>query len=181
MRERMTETQPRARLSRLRPTLLCAAAVLVSHSVALAQGRAPRFRDYPVGGIYRGRAVRVVLTPDNRLFRTRLRAAARQPPNFAGHYVVTTWGCGTGCRSGAVIDLKTGRVYPLPHQLCCWPYGEPPYPEPLEFRAGSRLLVLTGARAATETEEGEVGRHFYEFRGGRFRHLHTTAVEGRNR
>ena len=163
------------------PAVLCGAALIAAHSAAVAQERVPRFDDYPVRAIYRGRPARVVLTPDNRLFRTRLREAARQPTNFAGHYVVTTWGCGTGCRSGAVVDLKSGRVYPLPHQLCCWPYGEPPYPEPLEFRPHSRLIVLTGARGATETEDGEVGVHFYEFRNGRFRHLHTAEVEEQNR
>lgn len=179
----MTETTPSPRLSRRRPALLCAAAalLLISHSAAAsAQTRVPKFRDYPVREVFRGRPAPVRLTPDTRLFRTRLRAAGREKANFAGHYAVTTWGCGTGCRNGAVVDLKTGRVYPLPLQLCCWPYGEPPYPEPLEFRAGSRLIVLTGARGATETEDGEVGVHFYEFRGGRFRHLHTAEVEGRN-
>lgn len=146
-----------------------------------AQGRVPRFRDYPVRGVYRGRPAPVVLTPDNRAFRTRLREAARRRANFAGRYVVTTWGCGTGCRLGAVVDLKTGRVHWLPQRLCCWPYGEPPYPSPAAFRLDSRLIVLTGARGETEREGGDVGVHFYEFRGGRFRHLDTAAVGGRNR
>src|SRR3712207_6961088 len=50
----------------------------------------------------------------------------------------------------SIVDLKTGRVHWIPHPLCCWPYGEPPYPEPLEFRLDSRLIVLTGARGETE-------------------------------
>lgn len=47
---------------------------------------------------------------DARLFRTRLREAAQEGPNFAGHYTIASWGCGTGCLNFAVIDLKTGRV-----------------------------------------------------------------------
>lgn len=168
----------RLKLFLLSLLLLC---VMSPGGVLAQERRVPRFTDYPVRGIYRGRPARVVLTPDNRLFRTRLREAARQRANFAGHYVVTTWGCGTGCRLGAIVDLKTGRVHWLPHRLEGWPYGEPPYPEPLEFRTGSRLIVLTGARGETESTDGEVGVHFYEFRGGRFRHLHTAEVEGRNR
>src|SRR3712207_9058549 len=77
----------------------------------------------------------------------------------------------------SIVDLKTGRVHWIPHPLCCWPYGEPPYPEPLEFRLDSRLIVLTGARGETDEREGEVGVHFYEFRRGRFRHLHTAPAE----
>ena len=38
--------------------------------------------------------------------RTPLREAARQPANFAGHYVLTTWARGTGCVLGAAVDLK---------------------------------------------------------------------------
>jgi hypothetical protein len=174
-----SDVRARPELSRLALLSWCAAALICAGAGARAQGRVPKFRDYPVKAVYRGRPARVVLTPDTRLFRTRLRAAGRERPNFAGRYVVTTWGCGTGCRSGAVVDLKTGRVHPLPHQLCCWPYGEPPYPEPLEFRPDSRLIVLTGARGATETEDGQVGVHFYEFRNGRFRHLHTAPAGGR--
>jgi hypothetical protein len=165
-------------------TALCAAVLAIAQGfaprAAEAQGRVPKFRDYPVRGVYKGRPAPVVLTPDSRAFRTRLRAAARRPANFAGRYVVTTWGCGTGCQLGAVVDLKTGRVHWLPHRLCCWPYGEPPYPAPVAFRLDSRLIVLTGARGETETEDGDVGVHFYEFRGGRFRHLHKAEAEERN-
>ena len=142
-----------------------------------AQGRVPRFRDYPVKDIYKGRPAPVRLTRDDRAFRTRLREAARQKANFAGRYVLTTWGCGTGCQLGAAVDLKTGRVHWLPHRLCCWPSGEPPYPLPVTFRLDSRLVALAGARGETETADGEVGVHFYDFRGGRFRYLRTVAVE----
>lgn len=163
---------------RTRPTLFCLALLsLCATAPALGQGRVPKFRDYPVREVFRGRPARVILTPEGRTFRTRLRDAARERPNFAGRYVVTTWGCGTGCRLGAIVDLKTGRVHWLPHPLCCWPYGKPPYPEPLAFRLDSRLIVLTGARGETDEREGEVGVHFYEFRNGRFRHLHAAPVE----
>jgi len=40
--------------------------------------------------------------------------AAKEPPNFAGHYRFTFWGCGSNCAAGAVIDLQTGTVYPPP-------------------------------------------------------------------
>ncbi|MBO6606670.1 hypothetical protein [Psychroserpens sp.] len=35
--------------------------------------------------------------------------------NFALHYIVITWGCGSGCVSGAMVDSRDGYVYTLPH------------------------------------------------------------------
>ncbi|ELV7526232.1 hypothetical protein QMU91_002458 [Flavobacterium psychrophilum] len=34
--------------------------------------------------------------------------------NFAGNYIITTWGCGTSCISGAMVDVRDGKVYDLP-------------------------------------------------------------------
>ena len=48
------------------------------------------------------------------MFQTRLTEAAGQPPNFAGHYRITYWGCGSVCGAGAVVDLQSGHVYTLP-------------------------------------------------------------------
>ena len=37
-----------------------------------------------------------------------------QKANFAGHFVVTSFGCGTGCQSTAFIDVNNGKVYKAP-------------------------------------------------------------------
>ena len=34
--------------------------------------------------------------------------------NFAGNYIIATWGCGTSCISGAMVDVRDGKVYNLP-------------------------------------------------------------------
>jgi hypothetical protein len=34
--------------------------------------------------------------------------------NFASYYIITTWGCGSGCVSGAMVDTRDGHVYPMP-------------------------------------------------------------------
>lgn len=34
--------------------------------------------------------------------------------NFASHYVVITWGGGSGCVTGAMVDVRDGNVYPMP-------------------------------------------------------------------
>lgn len=51
--------------------------------------------------------------------------------NFAGHYNLARWGCGTSCQNGAITDLKTGRVYDIP--TAAFDYA---------FRKDSRLLVV---------------------------------------
>ena len=79
---------------------------------ALGQTRVPQFKDYPAGEIYRGPTASLVLKRDDLVFRTRLRSAAQNlKSNFAGHYILTAWGCGAQCVMGAVIDAKTGRVH----------------------------------------------------------------------
>lgn len=34
--------------------------------------------------------------------------------NFAAYYVVITWGCGSGCVTGAMVDTRDGTVYAMP-------------------------------------------------------------------
>ena len=49
--------------------------------------------------------------PRARTFRTLLRAAAQEPPDFAGHYKIVRIGCGTSCVTIAVIDRATRNVF----------------------------------------------------------------------
>jgi hypothetical protein len=48
--------------------------------------------------------------PDAKLFRTAITEQVAEGANFAGHYVVSTWGCGTNCIGYAVVDVKTGDI-----------------------------------------------------------------------
>ena len=40
-----------------------------------------------------------------------------QNANFAGHFVVTSFGCGTGCQSTVFVDVNNGKVYKAPMQF----------------------------------------------------------------
>ncbi len=133
--------------------------------VALCQTSAPRFSDYPAIGKYNGRNSAVVLrSKDDREFRTQLRSAARQTPNFAGHYIVAAWGCGSACLMGAVIDANSGNVQWLPHTICCWEDTSDKF-RPIDYQLSSRLIVFSGER---NEKEGDDGKHFYEFKDGTF-------------
>lgn len=34
--------------------------------------------------------------------------------NFASYYVITTWGCGSGCVTGVMVDVRDGYIYSMP-------------------------------------------------------------------
>jgi hypothetical protein len=78
----------------------------------VAQFAAPRFEQYPAEADRHGPAVSIkLISPSERMFRTRLTEAAKEPPDFAGRYRFTVWRCGSECAAGAIIDLRTGVVY----------------------------------------------------------------------
>jgi hypothetical protein len=126
-------------------------------TLVLSQPPLPRFADFPAQGKYSGKNSAVVLRTADREFRTRLRTAARQPPNFAGHYILTAWGCGAECLAGAVIDANSGELYWFPHTICCWGADVDDKFRPIEFHLDSRLIVFSGAR---NEKEGDGGAHF---------------------
>ena len=76
---------------------------------------APRFKDYPAK-VYAGpnAAPDVRSDPRSRMYRTQLRGWAGEKPNFAGHYILANWGCGTGCTQIAIVDALTGKVFHPP-------------------------------------------------------------------
>jgi hypothetical protein len=75
--------------------------------------RPPQFEDFPVSRKYKGVSAAVDLRSNPRAwsYRTRLRQGTRKGPNFAGHYTVVSWECGSNCESNTIVDALTGRVY----------------------------------------------------------------------
>jgi len=85
------------------------------YALSDAPKNAPAFDRYAVPVARVKHAPRVRLNSKlARLYRTQFRDAAKlgakTGANFAGHYRLASWGCGTGCLSWGVVDLKTGRV-----------------------------------------------------------------------
>lgn len=131
---------------------------------AHGQALMPPFTHYPAGVPYRGATTAPRLAPGTAAwrFRTRIREAAQQPANFAGHYVLASWGCGAECLSFAIIDRKTGAVYFNDQTVCCWGTAVPDDFEPVRGLLSSRLLVLTGML----NEAGSAGPHYFTFDHG---------------
>jgi hypothetical protein len=116
---------------------------------------APRFESYPAK-LYTGRNAKPDLSsdPSTRMFRTQIKEWSKERPNFAGHYIIATWGCGTNCTQLAIVDAITGNVsHPdgvatndatnVHHELLeggdLWHASGS-----IKFRPDSKLLVLIG-------------------------------------
>lgn len=154
------------------PVFLALLVTGVWFSSAPAQSNVPQFKDYPAT-IYKGPNAPVVLTRNDLNFKTRLREAAKtKKPNFAGHYILTTWGCGTECLMGAIIDARTGKVYWWDFSLCCWGFDNDEDFKPIEFRPDSRLIVFSGMR---NEKDGDNAAHFYHFDGRKFVHIRSNS------
>ena len=130
----------------------------------------PQFAQFP-SPAYRGPIGRVDLSsPNVYQYRTRLQNGARQPPNFAGHYQLVQWGCGTECNTGAVIDALNGQVTFLPTvAMQGMEAAMDAKFKAVEFRADSRLIVFSGRI----NETGVLGTHFDLWNGSGFQELLT--------
>jgi serine/threonine protein kinase len=136
----------------------------------------PKFADYPVAEIYSGKNASPILDKESKMFKTRLTEALQdEKVNFAGHYIVAAWGCGTGCLMGAVIDAISGKVYMFPFSVSGWDIVDGKYKpvddnfEPIEHRLNSSLIIFSGYK----NEDGINGAHFYKFENGKYVFLYT--------
>ena len=71
----------------------------------------PNFTDYPVKDIYQGKPAPPLITGEFRSFRTMIRHGSDSHVEFAGHYTVPRWGCGTECNAFVVVDSINGTVF----------------------------------------------------------------------
>lgn len=102
------------------------------------------FAAYPAAPTYQRRHGPPDLSkPQNYNFRTRIRAASREKPNFAGRWVLVNWGCGTGCSDGRLVNVATGAILPLPDAVITDPLPDPTM-DVYVYKADSRLLVVNG-------------------------------------
>jgi hypothetical protein len=133
----------------------------------LKDPNAPTFSSYPIAledPIIHPK-VDTKTTTIGRRYRTVLRNGIESGANFAGHYAVVVWGCGSSCSSFAIVNLKTGKVI-VPNDISSVigmyldNSTEQFLPEGLHGYWGYRyildssLLVLVGMLNEKETHEG---------------------------
>jgi hypothetical protein len=113
--------------------------------------------------------------PEAKMYRTNLRnALANSDVNFAGKYILTYWGCGTGCRQGAIIDAHTGNTF-FPTELQGVSAGGLSLGnhEMIEYKKNSNLLIIYGyAGSGFESEnKNQHGIYYYQWNGKAFKLL----------
>ena len=77
--------------------------------------------------------------------------------NFASYYVVTTWGCGSGCVTGVMVDIRDGFVYSMPEDKDWGGNGTF-----IESKKESKILK-TVAVAQSSSGEIEESRKYWEW------------------
>lgn len=84
----------------------------VANKLTFSPTNLPKFKDYPARETYKGKVAPVDLNSDSEAhqYRTRLREGVKNGPNFAGHYVAITIGCGSNCQMQWIVNAKNGKV-----------------------------------------------------------------------
>lgn len=164
----------------------------------------PRFEDYRVTEIFNGvLAAPILATAEQRMFRTRIRNGVLKgegvkadgesshfltnpKTNFAGRYVVISWGCGSQCVVMVVVDAKTGIVYDPPLSG----FGGSELQLPLDnlsemevrFRRDSSLMILRNACRDFQGRKS-CGTYYFNWKDNRFslvKFVYVNPLEGFN-
>ncbi len=126
---------------------------------------APRFENFPAKR-YAGKyaAVDLFSDPLTKAYRTRIQKWSKERPNFAGHFILATWGCGTDCTQLAIIDVITGQVFYPPgvttnvavnvHEKLLEGGDLWHASGAIKFQLESRLLVLIGSPEEDNNRRG---------------------------
>lgn len=194
MKERHDKTwRQRSMTRRLSSTLLWASLCLGS-VVTCAEGmdalasihgdKPPAFADYPVAverGLRHGTVAKPVLESKTaKQYRSVISQEFREKANFAGHYRVGIWGCGTDCRNFAIIDKETGAVYTMPGiDEISGVMGNDD--ERVDFRPDSRLLVISGCFnddciPDNTPANPKAGKYFYVWNGKKLQLIDSSPI-----
>jgi hypothetical protein len=135
----------------------------------------PKFEDYPVTEVWHGTPAPVKLMgPGDRMFRTRIRNGAKEPPNFAAHYRLVMWGCGSDCTTGVLVDLKTGEIFGHPEGASepgtiCAPGLEG---SDIDFHLDSRLIIVScGLHYSERLDKNFPDVEYFLWDNNRFRRI----------
>jgi hypothetical protein len=151
---------------------------------AQSQVAIPRFEEYPVTETFSGPPAKPILTTgEQRRYRSRIlngvakgtdvwSGSWRSPikssgPNFAGHYFVIRWGCGSNCLMMAIVDAQNGSVHAPPLSGV----GSELYvpldmlDREIDFQLTSSLMIL---RNACASGRNECGVYYFNWDGVHF-------------
>ena len=124
----------------------------------------PRFEDYPVTAVFSGTPASPKIVPSSKQDMDKIRNGVEKGwgvfhgneeklgTNFAGHFILIKWSCGSTCLEMAIVDAKTGDVFSPPDTTNCnvsfnllhnltYPGKATQSPE-VQFRVDSNLLII---------------------------------------
>jgi len=173
------------------------ASVLARSAWAQApSSRLPRFEDYGINDIFKGTpAAPLIETPLDRMYRTRIRQGVTKGwgtfrdgkeqagPNFAGHYFVIQWGCGTSCLMMVVVDALTGKIHHLPLAFGRegnQKIGLPMFglrPAEVDFRVTSRLFTMNACPEHPNRAHASCFSYYYLWQDNEWRLLRRVRLE----
>jgi hypothetical protein len=100
------------------------------------------FGDYSVPVQFHGKPAEPLHnTSNSKAFRTKIRQAVTKGPNFADHYILALWGCGTGCVMFSIVDAMDGRVYDSPFTISWVDEAD----EGVRYARNSRAIHIVGS------------------------------------
>lgn len=112
----------------------------------------PTFQDYPAQ-IYTGKNQPLKLNSQSRKYRTLFKQMSQQHPNFAGHYVMETVGCGGGCSFALAYNAKTGQSFVLPNTFAdCYSKEKGFTQNDIFYQKDSRLVMAVGSRYGDQAQ-----------------------------
>jgi hypothetical protein len=159
--------------------LLVWSAMPVSISAAAPSARVPRFEYYRVSGVYQGESIPPQFGNLSQYEGAELRCLggdadySREHANFAGHFVVESCTCGTGCYFLFMWDALNGKLFyrEIPfHAINVGPYSESGRPSPAivyrgeQYRLDSTLLIVEGCLG----EACDCATRYYRWNGSQF-------------
>jgi len=151
--------------------LVCTILIAVAFGYSAEAGQPPHFQDFAVTNVFKSKPAAVDLPshPEARHYRTELRRQSAEGADFAGHYKIAIWGCGSSCAAFAIVDSQNGHVY-FPPEL---PYvtwtGYEGTNFGLQYRIDSKLLVLHGS----PEEKSQIGTFYYLWQTNTLRLIRT--------
>lgn len=94
------------------------------------------FENYSVNEIYTGKIAKLDLLDYKELPKDIIDNIGSQynnqkQPNFAGHYIIISWSCGSPCQMNAIIDAKSGKTIQFVNSA-----------NGLDFQVDSYLLII---------------------------------------
>ena len=136
-----------------------------------------QFDNYKVDKVYKGRLAppNFNTDPNAKYYNTKIVEGCKaEGVNFAGHYKIVDWGCGTMCQEMAVVDRISGQI--IYSQI---PFDKVDGHSGISYKIDSRMLIIN-TEALSEFYDYEPGyRRFdswripsvYEIKDGRLKQI----------